>query len=132
MSKDKKNHAIEVMMNVKSGILDLVTEEFNPDSAKTKINMLVSRLIVNYLRLNLSEDGISLKNLFKEIEKTLLVNTLILCNGNKSKASSLLKLNQTTLIEKLKKYQITYKKNDLSDFQWQSLDVPFIPIQPNK
>lgn len=53
--------------------------------------------------INLSEDGVDLKQLLSDIEDSLINQALELTNGNKNQASKLLSMNRTTLIEKMKK-----------------------------
>src|SRR5690606_29980835 len=47
-----------------------------------------------------------LQKLVDDLEVKFIKKALIRCNGNKKKASDLLGLNRTTLIEKMKKRQI--------------------------
>jgi DNA-binding NtrC family response regulator len=56
----------------------------------------------------LSRDGIDLNMMLDEIENNMIVQALELSNGIKSKAASLLGLNRTTLIEKMKKKAINF------------------------
>lgn len=58
--------------------------------------------------LKLPETGIDLKELISEIEDSLILQALKKTNGNKNKASKLLKLNRTTLIEKIKKKNLAH------------------------
>jgi len=54
----------------------------------------------------LSRDGVDLNMMLDEIENNMIVQALELSKGVKSKAASLLGLNRTTLIEKMKKKAI--------------------------
>lgn len=56
----------------------------------------------------LSRDGVDLNLMLDEIENNMIVQALELSKGVKSKAASLLGLNRTTLIEKMKKKAITF------------------------
>ena len=56
----------------------------------------------------LSRDGIDLNMMLDEIENNMIVQALELSKGIKSKAASLLGLNRTTLIEKMKKKAINF------------------------
>jgi DNA-binding NtrC family response regulator len=56
----------------------------------------------------LSGDGVDLNLMLDEIENNMIVQALQLSKGIKSKAASLLGLNRTTLIEKMKKKAITF------------------------
>ncbi|RKX60084.1 MAG: sigma-54-dependent Fis family transcriptional regulator [Thermodesulfobacteriota bacterium] len=60
----------------------------------------------NYLLPPLSEQGIDLNNLLREIEIHYLKQALEISKGVKTKAAKLLNLNRTTFIEKLKKYNL--------------------------
>ena len=53
--------------------------------------------------MNLNDDGIDLNDYLKRIETNLIKKALEKTNGNKNRASKLLNLNRTTLIEKMKK-----------------------------
>lgn len=57
--------------------------------------------------LNIPDSGISLKNLVDEFENSLIIKALKKTNWNKNRAATLLRLNRTTLVEKLKKRNIT-------------------------
>ncbi len=52
---------------------------------------------------SLPDNGIDLKETLNEIENSLILQALQKTEGNKNQASKLLKMNRTTLIEKLKK-----------------------------
>jgi DNA-binding NtrC family response regulator len=56
----------------------------------------------------LSGDGVDLNLMLDEIENNMIVQALEISKGIKSKAASLLGLNRTTLIEKMKKKAITF------------------------
>ena len=56
--------------------------------------------------MTIPEDGVSLKNLVDEFENTLILKALDKTNWNKNRAATLLKLNRTTLVEKIKKRKI--------------------------
>ncbi len=56
----------------------------------------------------LPPEGINLNLMFDEIESSMILQALKISNGVKSKAASLLGLNRTTLIEKMKKKAIEY------------------------
>jgi len=64
-------------------------------------------MLIKYLSLpQISEDGIELNKLLKEIEVYYLKKALEISKGVKTKAAKLLRLNRTTFIEKLKKYNL--------------------------
>ena len=51
----------------------------------------------------LPNEGIDLKQIINDFENNIIIQALKRTNGNKNKASELLKMNRTTLVEKLKK-----------------------------
>ncbi len=53
--------------------------------------------------VQLPDIGLDLKDILSEIENSLILQALDRTNGNKNQASKLLRLNRTTLIEKMKK-----------------------------
>ncbi len=57
--------------------------------------------------LSLPPEGINLNNIIDTIERKLITEALEKSNGIKSKAATLLGLNRTTLVEKMKKKGIT-------------------------
>lgn len=59
-----------------------------------------------FLNFELPEDGVDLKALVNSFEDHLLKQALQRTHGNKNKASELLRMNRTTLVEKLKKKQV--------------------------
>ncbi len=59
-----------------------------------------------FMNFELPEEGVDLKALVNSFEDHLLKQALQRTNGNKNKASELLKMNRTTLVEKLKKKQV--------------------------
>jgi DNA-binding NtrC family response regulator len=57
----------------------------------------------------LSSEGVNLNLMLDEIENKMILQALEISRGIKSKAASLLGLNRTTLIEKMKKKAIDFK-----------------------
>ncbi|MBN1283736.1 MAG: sigma-54-dependent Fis family transcriptional regulator [Proteobacteria bacterium] len=55
------------------------------------------------LQVDIPDEGISFKKAVSDYESRLIVGALRKTGGNKNKAASLLKLNRTTLVEKIKK-----------------------------
>jgi len=51
----------------------------------------------------LPEDGVSFNEAVNDFENELILQALKKTDGNKNQAASLLKLNRTTLVEKLKR-----------------------------
>lgn len=60
------------------------------------------------LQYNLPEDGVDFKALVSSFEDHLIKQALQRTSGNKNKASELLRMNRTTLVEKLKKKQLSF------------------------
>ena len=63
---------------------------------------------VEVKRIELSDDGINLKETLDDLENRLILDALQKSGGVKNKAAKLLGLNRTTLIEKMKKKQIDF------------------------
>jgi sigma-54 dependent transcriptional regulator, flagellar regulatory protein len=60
----------------------------------------------NLLEVNLSDDGICLNSAVTEFEKRLIAQSLEKTKWVKNKAAKLLHLNRTTLVEKIKRYNL--------------------------
>lgn len=67
----------------------------------------VSLSMDSFLQFELPEAGVDFKNLINSFEDHLLKQALTRTGGNKNKASELLRMNRTTLVEKLKKKQMS-------------------------
>jgi len=57
-----------------------------------------------------SSNGKSLKQVLEEPEKELIISILNQCNWNRNKAATQLGINRTTLYNKMKKYNIPFKR----------------------
>lgn len=68
---------------------------------------------------SIPDSGISLKNVVEEVENSLIRKALDKTNWNKNKAAHLLRLNRTTLVEKIKKKKLL-KPRAIKNFD----DVP--------
>lgn len=64
---------------------------------------------VMFPRFVLPDSGIDLRELINTFENDILVQALSRTRGNKNKASELLKMNRTTLVEKLKKKNLNFE-----------------------
>ena len=60
-------------------------------------------------RFVLPDDGIDLREVINTFENDILLQALSRTRGNKNKASELLKMNRTTLVEKLKKKNLQFE-----------------------
>lgn len=85
----------------------------NPIQSFTTTNSIFSNLDVSsgYPKLPLPEEGIDLREIVNAFENDLLMQALTRTKGNKNKASELLRMNRTTLVEKLKKKNLQYLDN---------------------
>ena len=61
--------------------------------------------------IKLPHHGLNLKRLLSNIEDSLIIQALEFTNGNKNRASKLLQLNRTTLIEKMKKKGLSMQEH---------------------
>lgn len=59
--------------------------------------------------IELPEEGLDLKQVLSEIEDALIQQALEKTSGNKNRASKLLSMNRTTLIEKMKKKNLNFE-----------------------
>ena len=70
-------------------------------------NTLATSSLPSYENIiDLPEEGINIKKVLSNIENSLIIQALARTKGNKNRASKLLGLNRTTLIEKMKKKNI--------------------------
>lgn len=67
------------------------------------------------------DTGISLKNVVEEFENTLICKALDKTGWNKNQAASLLKLNRTTLVEKIKKKNLVKPVLNLHNIRKETL-----------
>jgi transcriptional regulator with PAS, ATPase and Fis domain len=63
----------------------------------------------------IASETFGLKGIIEQVEKQAIERTLILTNGNKRKAASLLKIQRSVLYKKLKKYQILPERVALTE-----------------
>ncbi|MGD8251809.1 MAG: sigma-54 dependent transcriptional regulator, partial [Desulfobacterales bacterium] len=64
--------------------------------------------------ISVTDDGISLNTAVTEFEKALILQSLEKTNWVKNKAAKLLKLNRTTLVEKIKRYRLDGESNSMN------------------
>ncbi|MDU0457333.1 MAG: sigma-54 dependent transcriptional regulator [Geobacteraceae bacterium] len=60
------------------------------------------------VRIDLNENGVDLVATLGEIERTMISQALKLSAGNKAKASKLLSINRTTMVEKIKRLKLEF------------------------
>jgi len=81
----------------------IVGEATQADSKKSSV-----------LSLEIPDRGVSFKRAVSDFEDRLIIKALEKTGGNRNKAASLLKLNRTTLVEKIKKKHLEQEIEDLS------------------
>ena len=81
-----------------------------PDDGHIDEKLMPSEMLesssVNLARFNLLSEGTSLRDLVREFEKSLIVSALKKTDWNQKQAAHLLRVNPTTLNEKLKRLEI--------------------------
>jgi DNA-binding NtrC family response regulator len=78
-------------------------QAFQPSSLPSKLLDGGGKITTS---VNIPEEGISFKNVVSDFENELILKALQKTAWNKNKAATLLKLNRTTLVEKIKKRQL--------------------------
>ncbi|MZH14684.1 MAG: sigma-54-dependent Fis family transcriptional regulator [Nitrospinae bacterium] len=89
---------------------DTPKEKWQPQEEKEEEGnpaLMLQQSLRQSFHVGIPEDGINLKKTVEEFEKELLLEALEKTGWVKNKAANLLGLNRTTLVEKLKKLQIT-------------------------
>jgi len=76
-----------------------ITREDLPERLKCPSGSVVTSV-------SIPEEGLDFKHVVSDFENKLIAKALEKTEGNKNKAASLLKLNRTTLVEKIKKRQL--------------------------
>ncbi len=92
---------IERMVILASG--DIITKEDLPLQIVEKAGCSPGLVAVTGEAMEFPDDGLSLSQAVSELEKTLILKALERTGGVKNRAAKLLKMNRTTLIEKMKK-----------------------------
>ncbi len=91
-------------------VLGEVPRESLPALEKPGFELSPNEMLQNGLKqsffIGLPEGGINLKNAVEEFERGLITEALEKTNWVKNKAASLLELNRTTLVEKIKKMNL--------------------------
>ena len=88
---------------------DAPKEKWQPLNKEEEGNpaQMLQQSLKQSFHVGIPEDGINLKKTVEEFEKELLLEALEKTGWVKNKAANLLGLNRTTLVEKLKKLQIS-------------------------
>lgn len=74
-----------------------------PEEVKPEVKASVSG--EGFIPEDIPDEGVSLQEIVKNVEKKLILNSLEKTSWNKQKAANLLNIKRTTLIEKIKKIQ---------------------------
>lgn len=88
----------------------VVTKEkglINVDAVPEKVKLSPSKSDHVVGRVDLPDEGLNLNEMVNELEKDILRKALRKSGGVKNKAAKLLRLNRTTFVEKLKRYNIS-------------------------
>jgi len=81
--------------------------EILPEDLPDKIRSVVISSCAKLPEIKITNDGISLNSAVSEFEKALIFQSLEKTMWVKNQAAKLLQVNRTTLVEKIKRYQIT-------------------------
>lgn len=71
-------------------------------------------LVREYLQKNITQKNIALKHFISDLEKRIILFTLGLTNGNQKNASRILGIKETSLCEKIKKYDLRKTRKKIS------------------
>lgn len=94
---------------------DLPTKVYQ--ATQSSLNGAGATSDVDFPRMFLSDKGVDLKSVVTAFENHLVDQALARTNGNKNRASMLLGLNRTTLVEKLRKRGMITPLKSNSDFR---------------
>ncbi len=100
----------EVTFKLKNG--DKLSLDFLDEREKEGFMMKSFRLFIKYFGSN---QRVPLKELMNILERAILIRALSQLNGNQKDAAKYLGLKYTTLHEKVKKYNIRFRKEPLED-----------------
>ncbi len=100
----------EVIFELENG--DKLSLDFLPEREREKSVMKSFKLFINYFS---STQRVPLKELMNMVERAILIRTLSQLNGNLKDSAKSLGLKYTTLHEKIKKYNIHFRKELIKD-----------------
>jgi len=100
----------EVIFELENG--DKLSLDFLGEREKEEFVMKSFKLFIRYFS---STQRVPLKELMNIVERSILIRTLSQLNGNLKNAANFLGLKYTTLHEKLKKYNIRFRKELIKD-----------------
>lgn len=100
----------EVIFELENG--DKLSLDFLDEREREEFVMKSFKLFIKYFS---STQRVPLKELMNMVEKAILIRTLSQLNGNLKNAAKSLGLKYTTLHEKIKKYNIRFRKELIKD-----------------
>lgn len=102
----------EYTLSPDSGVTTLPADKITKqESAEAMFKRLTSRLISNYLLMNLTEESnFPVRDFLGSLERELIIATLRVAQNNQRITAKVLGLKETTLCEKMRKYQIKRDK----------------------
>ena len=103
-----KESANEVVINNKINQRNFVSNNVEADRKKFEKDDFEDIIALSENLEFIPEKGIQAKNILNKLEEEFIKKALIQTSGNVSKASKLLCLGRTTLIQKIEKYNIQY------------------------
>ncbi len=100
----------EVIFELENG--DKLSLDFLDEREREQFVMKSFKLFIKYFS---STQRVPLKELMNMVERAILIRTLSQLNGNLKNAAKSLGLKYTTLHEKIKKYNIRFRKEPIKD-----------------
>ncbi len=100
----------EVIFELENG--DKLSLDFLDEREREEFVMKSFKLFIKYFS---STQRVPLKELMNMVERAILIRTLSQLNGNLKNAAKSLGLKYTTLHEKIKKYNIRFRKELIKD-----------------
>ncbi len=100
----------EVIFELENG--DKLSLDFLAEREREEFMMKNFKLFIKYFS---STQRVPLKELMNMVERAILIRTLSQLNGNLKNAAKSLGLKYTTLHEKMKKYNIRFRKEPIRD-----------------
>lgn len=97
---------------IKARIPDANPQEAKESEKESKVNFDLVKNIEAHLS---TRDHLSLNELMRKVERTILVRALSQFNGNQKNVARFLGIKYTTLHEKVKKYNIRFQKTPIID-----------------
>ena len=92
---------------------DIELQPHQKSHSRTRDNKDLLEFFVDYVFMN---DNTNFKDFIEEIEQTILIKTLTKFNGNQRETAKFLGIKYTTLNEKVKRYNIHFRKEPCIGF----------------